>query len=377
MDGLLVIVASGNTLELTCSGPASSPSVLSVGGVIISEDVEINQAKPYHGCRGMTFEGKWVPEILAPAENLVLPMPFQTLEERQSHYTASNDNLPEDYARSEGTSFAGPIILGCAACIWQAQPNWTANQVKSGMISSSIRKERWDDLNAGLVDVAGAVEAVPPNENIIKPYYEWNDWRNKDQSARLEAMKDQDEEVITSVSLSFCGEPLSDEIAVQLLSLLNHKSQKIRAAAISALGFHSGKLSSSALRRLLFDDSSYVRMAALFALNNCPEMWHGLTNEIIKLFQDPDVNIRYCSVKLASTIKNHGFIEPLISGLYEDAIFQRVSIFGARCNALEAITGIAFDPMPEWREGQCFYSDRSKQARLHIAQKWAQWNVTQ
>jgi hypothetical protein len=376
LDGLLVIVASGNTMELTCSGPASSPSVLSVGGVIISEEAVINQAKPYHGCRGMTFEGKWVPEILAPAENLVLPMPFQTLEERQNHYTAPNDNLPEDYARTEGTSFAGPIILGCAACIWQAQPNWTANQVKSAIISSSIRNEMWDELNTGLVDVTAAVKAVPPNENIIKPYSVWNDWKSKDQSARLLAMKDQDEEVITSVLLSFCGEPLSDEIAVQLHSLLNHKSNKIRTAAITALGFHSDMLSRSAVRRLLFDECSYVRMAALFALNNCPEMWHELTNEIIKLFQDPDLNLRYCSVELALTIKNHIFIEPLISGLYEDAIFQRVSIFGARCNALEAITGIAFDPMPEWREGQCFYSDRSKQAGLHIAQKWAQWNVT-
>ncbi|SDX04796.1 S8 family serine peptidase [Paenibacillus sp. CF384] len=375
VDGLLVIVASGNTMELTCSGPASSPSVLSVGGVIISEDAAINQARPYHGCRGNTFEGKWIPEILAPAENLVLPMPFQTLEERRSHYTASNDNLPEGYARTEGTSFAGPIILGCAACIWQAQPNWTANQVKAAMISSSIRNEMWDELYAGLVDVAGAVEAVPPIENSYKPYCEWKDWQSKDQSTRIEAMQDQDEALITSVLLSFCGELFSDEVAEQLLSLSNHKSHKVRTAAITALGFHSGKLSSSALRRLLCDDSSYVRMAALFALNNCPEMWQGLTDEIIKLFQDPDVNLRYCSIKLASAINNHGFIEPLISGLYEDALLQRVSLFGARCNALEAITGIAFDPMPEWRDGQCFYSDRSKQARLHIAQKWAQWKV--
>ncbi|QHT61344.1 S8 family serine peptidase [Paenibacillus lycopersici] len=153
-------------MELTCNGPASSPSVLSVGGVIIAEDAVINHAKPYHGCRGKTFEGKRVPEILAPAENLVLPMPFHTLEERQNHYTAPNVHLPEDYARTEGTSFAGPIILGCAACIWQAQPHWTANQVKSAIISSSIRNENWDDLNAGLIDVAAALEAVPPQTSF-------------------------------------------------------------------------------------------------------------------------------------------------------------------------------------------------------------------
>lgn len=374
-DGLLVIAASGNTMELTCSGPASSPSVLSVGGVIIPEEAIINQTKPYHGCRGMTFEGKWVPEILAPAENLVLPMPFQTMEERQSHYTAPNDNLPEDYARTEGTSFAGPILLGCAACIWQAKPNWTADQVKTAITSSSIKNEMWDELNSGLVNVAAAVEVVPPSRNSIKPYSVWNNWKNKEQSMRLETMKDHDEKVITSVVLSFYEEPLSDGIAEHMHSLLNHKSNKIRTAAITVLGSHSN-LSSSELRRFLFDECSYVRMASLFALNNCPELWHELTNEIIKLFQDPDLNLRYCSINLASTIKNQVFIEPLISGLVEDAISQRVSIFGARCYALEAITGIAFDPMPEWREGQCFYSARSKQSRLHIAQNWAQWMVT-
>lgn len=138
-EGLLVVVASGNTVELTCNGPASSPSVLSVGGVIIPEDTEIQQTLPYHGCRGTTFDGKWIPDILAPAENLVLPMPFQSSEEFNKHFTASIDNLPEGYARTEGTSFSGPIILGCAACIWQANPDWTANQVRSAIVQSAVK----------------------------------------------------------------------------------------------------------------------------------------------------------------------------------------------------------------------------------------------
>lgn len=88
-DGLLVVAASGNTKELTSNGPASSPSILSVGGVIVPEDAVSSHSKPYHCCRGSTFEGKWVPEILAPAKNIVLPAPFISLEERDHHFTAT------------------------------------------------------------------------------------------------------------------------------------------------------------------------------------------------------------------------------------------------------------------------------------------------
>lgn len=123
-EGLLVVVALGNAKELTCSGPASSPTVLSVGGVTLPQNQ--NAIIQYHGCQGVTFEGKRIPDILAPAENVVLPYPFQSTDEYQKHYTASLDHLPSGYARIEGTSYAAPIVLGCAACISQANPEWTA-----------------------------------------------------------------------------------------------------------------------------------------------------------------------------------------------------------------------------------------------------------
>ena len=114
-EGLLVVSSSGNTKDLTSNGPSASPSVLSVGGVIVPSNADFQDALPYHGCRGMTFENKWVPEILAPAENIVLPTPFQSEEEYLNHFTASLDNLSSGYARTEGTSFSGPIIfLGAA-----------------------------------------------------------------------------------------------------------------------------------------------------------------------------------------------------------------------------------------------------------------------
>ncbi|GLX69665.1 S8 family serine peptidase [Paenibacillus glycanilyticus] len=374
-EGVLVVVASGNTMELTCSGPASSPSVLSVGGVIIPENGVIKDTEPYHGCRGKTFEGKWIPEILAPAENVVLPMPFQSSEEKNNHFTASNDNLPEDYARTEGTSFAAPIILGCVACIWQVHPDWSANQVKSAILGSSIQNGNWSSLNAGLIDVAAAISMKPPNKDShVQPYSIWKEWKSKDVSTHLNAMNDSNEGVVVAALLSLHDGQLPDVIEAQLISLLKHRSMKIRTAVIIAFSSYPDRIPYGDLLQLLHDEDSYVRMAALFTLSHRSELWNEKPYEMIRLFQDSDLNLQYCAVTLASFLKIQNFIEPLISGLYDDAKNNRVSIFGARCNALEAITGVAFDPIPEWREGQCFYSDLSRQARLHIAQMWNQAN---
>lgn len=47
-----------------------------------------------------------------------------------------HDHLPPNYARQWGTSFAAPIVLGLAACLWQKYPNFTASQVKNALVSS-------------------------------------------------------------------------------------------------------------------------------------------------------------------------------------------------------------------------------------------------
>ena len=84
-EGLLVVSGSGNRPdETTAIAEASAPSVLSVGGVAIPPDGDPNRTRMYQGCRGTTFEGKWVPDILAPAENVVLP--HRNDEEIETHY---------------------------------------------------------------------------------------------------------------------------------------------------------------------------------------------------------------------------------------------------------------------------------------------------
>ncbi|MFC3767391.1 S8 family serine peptidase [Paenibacillus sp. GCM10012303] len=373
-DGLLVVAATGNTQELTSNGPASSPSVLSVGGVIVPEDADIRYAKPYYGCRGTTFEGKWVPEIVAPAKNIVLPAPFDSLEERQRHFTARFDNLPEGYARTEGTSFAAPIVLGCAACLWQAQPSWTAGQVKAAIVESSAVVGQCTELRAGLVDVKAAIHADTSVGENDPPYTLWCSWKQKDGFERLKAIKAQNEASIASAAvLSYCEAPISPETQEQVLFLIGSRSGRVRAAAVTALAFCQEALSIQDYCRVLHDDSRLVRMAALFALSRSPGLHHQLKDEVVGLFSDSDLDIRYCAIKLAGNIRDEAFVKPLLSGIEDDAIHERVSIFAARCSALEAITGMQFEPEPRWLEEQGIYSERSTQGRVHIARKWRQW----
>ncbi|KOY14146.1 hypothetical protein [Paenibacillus xylanivorans] len=114
-------------------------------------------------------------------------------------------------------------------------------------------------------------------------------------------------------------------------------------------------------------------MAVLFSLQNREDIWGDLTSHVIDLFNDQDLNIQYCAIKLASTMRHSSFIKPLIYGMLEDVRKLRASTFGARCEALQRLTGIVYEPVPEFREGQCFYSELSTESRINIALNWKKY----
>lgn len=357
-EGLLIIVASGNTKELTCSGPASSPSVLSIGGVIVPQ--HLHEMSPYHGCQGITFEGKRIPELLAPAENIILPSPFKSAEEFEKHYTAKFDNLPDGYVRTEGTSYAAPIILGSAACIWQANPEWTATQVKAAMVRTAEYKAEWYEAEAGLVHVKAA--AMYPVQSLTHTY---NPQKLDDSTA---ARRERD--MISNI-LSSYNETTSRVSTDKLKSLMIHSvSPKVRAAALLAA---SSEITYIELKDLLRESSSHIKMAVLYTLHNRRDLWNDSIHYVIDLCKDEDLNIQYCAIKVASTIGDSIFLKPLIDGLLEDAVQLRVSIFGARCDALQLLTGITYELEPEFQDGQCWYSERSTESRVNMALKWQQY----
>lgn len=205
------------------------------------------------------------------------------------------------------------------------------------------------------------------------PYLLWKSWKRREDTERLSAVMSQDDEEALTALLSYFSETLPLEISHHAHTLLQHSSYKIRAASIILLSYNPEFVTNDDLRQLFKDNNRYVRMGALHAFSRCPDLWEELIEDLACLFSDIDLNIQYFSMNIAARVKNPFFVKPLISGLKNDALNQRVSIFGQRCNTLEQITGMNFDSEPEWREGQCWYSERSTETRLGIAQKWIEW----
>lgn len=374
-EGLLVVAGTGNHTDTTCGvTQAAAPSVLSVGGVIVPEHGDPLSAEPYHCSRGYTFEGKWVPEVLAPAENIIFP--YGTEEQFEAHLHARTDRLPKGYARiNEGTSFAGPIVLGAAACLWQARPEWSAEQIKAALIHTSFPNTKWSRLKAGLIsirrametDVRGAALNQWPND-----YRAWREWREKPLPVRLQSLMNENEEGALPILLAFLPGELPTEAAETVKKLLVHPSFRIRTAAICVLAATSDLLTKEHIASACKDESPNVRMAAIAAIRKSPRLWAEMSGCLTQAFADPSLDVRYAAFRLAAVIKHPDFAEKLAQGLEEDARNKRLANYSARCAALTSITGYQMPAVPGWQPGECPYSERSFQARLVTVQRWKQ-----
>src|SRR5215813_12969965 len=153
-NGIVVVVAAGNSGDSHSVPPANSPSVITVGGYHDNNQVEGNGLDLYHSNFGVTADGTVKPEIVAPAMWVAAPiLPRTRLYDRAealSRLSAAADYelsslaraleeqaaLPEDlrhvnaesirkfvddalkqlkivaahYQHVDGTSFAAPIV---------------------------------------------------------------------------------------------------------------------------------------------------------------------------------------------------------------------------------------------------------------------------
>ncbi|MXW78075.1 MAG: S8 family serine peptidase [Gemmatimonadetes bacterium] len=374
--GVLVMSGSGNHSDRTAglTEPAA-PSVFSVGGIVISPDGDLDRAEAFPGSRGTTFEGKWIPEILAPAENVVLP--HGTDEEIENHFYDKIDDLPRRYARTLGTSFSGPIALGAAACVWQAHPNWTALDMKTALIASSIKRPQWSNLRAGLVSVEGALAMKAtehPPEPVTSPYQIWSEWRKRSVEYRMDQLSAGDSDQVRDIILSFVGDLFPDAALQPISECLNHPKSEVRAAALCVLASKASEVNPDYIKEGCRDVSPIVRSAAVYLLQNCPALWSECSASLSVLFNDPSLDVRYVSFNLARRMAHPRFAEEIVSGLEEDARMGRIANFAARRDALEAITGHRLPERPPYYvHGQPYYSDARRDARVDMARRWEDW----
>jgi serine protease AprX len=209
-NGILVCAAVGNQGHLPghpVLPPASSPSVLTVGGLDDQNRLAFAGYEMYHSSYGPTVDGLQKPEVIAPGIWVAAPIlpgtPTATQAQLLSNLAGARDGelkaiilahqgvdsdldaaaalethlirqligaklegnnvISGAYKHVDGTSFAAPIVASIAAQMMEANPSLTPQRVKQILIRTSRRIQGVDvDRQGwGVVDAERAVrEAI-------------------------------------------------------------------------------------------------------------------------------------------------------------------------------------------------------------------------
>lgn len=117
--GLLIVNSMGNygPGERTLSPPADAPGAISVGAV------DWNGRIVGFSSVGPTWDGRLKPDLVAMGSGVTL-------------VTARSRDR---YGRGSGTSYASPLVAGCAAIILSAHPDWGPEAVRDALLMSGNR----------------------------------------------------------------------------------------------------------------------------------------------------------------------------------------------------------------------------------------------
>lgn len=212
-QGIVVVVAAGNSGDARSLPPANSPSVITVGGYHDNNELNSTSLDLYHSNFGPTADGTVKPEVVGPAMWVAAPiLPGTNLyvrAEALSLLAAAPDyqlaslarkledtaELPEDlllsspdvmrryvedvlrdlkivsthYQHVDGTSFAAPIVTSIVAQMLEANPALTPGAIKSILISTADRIANTPAIRQGfgVVNARRAVELAKKEQHEL------------------------------------------------------------------------------------------------------------------------------------------------------------------------------------------------------------------
>ena len=138
--GMVCVTAAGNEGNddwYYIITPADADSVIAVGAVNDNGDIASFSS------HGPTYDGRIKPEVCARG--------YQTW--------CINPNSTTTYTRMSGTSLACPLVGGATVLIRQAQPDWSAMQVREAIImTASISSNPDNTYGYGILNAAAAIE---------------------------------------------------------------------------------------------------------------------------------------------------------------------------------------------------------------------------
>ena len=158
-NGMVVVTAAGNYGSDGIIAPADAFDVITCGAV----DSDGNIAS--FSSQGPTADGRIKPEVCALGV---------------STYCAGV-NSTSAYRYENGTSLATPLVAGAAACVLQAHPDWTPQQVREALMMTASDPENPDNQYGwGIIDVMGTINyqfmeivnsvIVPVDYSISRPF---------------------------------------------------------------------------------------------------------------------------------------------------------------------------------------------------------------
>ena len=201
-EGLIVVCAVGNAGHIPghpVLPPASAPSAIAVGGLDDQNSLDRARRGMYRSSYGPTIDGLQKPEVIAPGIWVAAPILPHTPTAEEAELFAKLDAAPDDqllelieanagvdkdldgsknlripllrqlitiklregnvisehYKYVDGTSFASPIVASIVACMLEANPALTPQQVKRILIDTAervpsveVERQGWGVVNA-------------------------------------------------------------------------------------------------------------------------------------------------------------------------------------------------------------------------------------
>ncbi|MGW5193776.1 S8 family serine peptidase [Kribbella sp. NPDC004138] len=145
--GALFVIAAGNSGPdpFSVSAPGAADAALTVGAVDGSDRLaSFSSRGPRLGDSGLK------PDLTAPGVDVLAA---------RSQYSPEGEG---SYVAMSGTSMATPHVAGAAALLAQAHPDWTAQQLKDALVSTTKTTVQYSPFAAGTgrLDVAAAVRST-------------------------------------------------------------------------------------------------------------------------------------------------------------------------------------------------------------------------
>ena len=213
--GIVVVAAVGNDLNAKIKAPASSPNVITVGGIDDHNSINPAAYSLYHSTFGTTIDGIQKPELIAPSiwiaapilpeskENTEAKLLFQLLslndqllveqynkiknetefkvedgfinskniKESINKRVKDQKYLTPDYMHADGTSFSAPIVCSIISQMLEANPALTPSSRREILITTASRMNNVNVKRQGY----GIVNAKAAVKKAIKEKHKFDD----------------------------------------------------------------------------------------------------------------------------------------------------------------------------------------------------------